>query len=228
MAVFSMVSSKGGAGKTTAAVLLATEIARENKTVVIIDADPNQPLVRWSGLPAGLPDNIAVMADQDATGRTIQDTIDAATAQSDFVIVDLEGRAENRATYAIAESDFVLIPVQPSDNDVAEAIKSVRTVRQVSRSAHTDIPYAVFLTRCKAVAQERTHRNIRTQLQNGGVNLLDAELIDRAAYRSIFSFGGTPYTLTPEQVGGLDMARQNARHFFVNVVSELSHQRAAA
>ena len=228
MAVFSMVSSKGGAGKTTAAVLLASEIARAGKTAVLIDADPNQPIMDWSRLPAGLPGNVMVMADEGIEGHTIQDSIDEAKRQGEFVIIDLEGRAENRSTYAIAESDFVLIPAQPSVNDVGEAIKSVRNVRQVSRSARAEIPYAVFLTRCRPVAPERTHRNIRAQLEGGGIHLLEVELMDRAAYRSMFSFGGTHYTLNDTQVGGLHVARENSRAFFSNVVGELQRQRAAA
>ena len=226
--VFSMVSSKGGAGKTTGAILLAAEIAERGRTVVLVDADPNQPLVRWSQLHAGLPKNISVIADEDKSGDTIQETIDQARNAGDFVIVDLEGRGERRGTLSIAESDLVLIPTQPSDNDAAEAIKAVRAVRQMSRASKTDIPYAIFLTRCKPVAQEKTHKAIRTQFKAGGLNLLDVELIDRAAYRSMFSFGGTPYTLRDSQVGGLEMARQNMRNFYDDVIGEYKRQRAAA
>ena len=143
--------------KTTGAILLAAEIAERGRTVVLVDADPNQPLVRWSQLHAGLPKNISVIADEDKSGDTIQETIDQARNAGDFVIVDLEGRGERRGTLSIAESDLVLIPAQPSDNDAAEAIKAVRAVRQMSRASKTDIPYAIFLTRCKPVAQEKTH-----------------------------------------------------------------------
>ena len=221
-----MVSSKGGAGKTTAAVLLASEIARAGKTAVLIDADPNQPIVNWGRL--GVSDRIVVIADEGGEGETIQDSIDEAKTRGEFVIIDLEGRAENRSTYAIAESDFVLIPAQPSVNDVGEAIKSVRNVRQVSRSARVEIPYAVFLTRCRPVAPERTHRNIRAQLEDGGIHLLEVELMDRAAYRSMFSFGGTHYSLTDGQVSGLHVARENSHAFFADVMGELQRQRAAA
>ena len=48
MPTISFASSKGGAGKSTSAVLLATELAQHGTTVTIIDADPNQPVLRWS------------------------------------------------------------------------------------------------------------------------------------------------------------------------------------
>ncbi|GAA3273894.1 hypothetical protein GCM10020258_51280 [Sphingomonas yabuuchiae] len=61
MAVVAFVSPKGGVGKTTAALLLAGEIADQGGKVRIIDADPNQPLQAWSEMP-GRPDNISVVS----------------------------------------------------------------------------------------------------------------------------------------------------------------------
>ena len=54
MPTISFASSKGGAGKSTSAVLLATELSQHGTTVTIIDADPNQPVLRWSKNPENL------------------------------------------------------------------------------------------------------------------------------------------------------------------------------
>jgi chromosome partitioning protein len=42
MPVIAFCSPKGGAGKTTAATVLATELAERGASVTIIDADPNK------------------------------------------------------------------------------------------------------------------------------------------------------------------------------------------
>ena len=55
-------SPKGGAGKSTSAVLLATELAARGASVTVIDADPNKPVSRWAKRP-GKPDNLTVLAD---------------------------------------------------------------------------------------------------------------------------------------------------------------------
>ncbi|WP_306666057.1 ParA family protein, partial [Escherichia fergusonii] len=47
MPVISFVSSKGGVGKTTSAVVLAGEFAAAGRKVCLIDADPNRPLEAW-------------------------------------------------------------------------------------------------------------------------------------------------------------------------------------
>ena len=53
-------SPKGGVGKSTAAVLLATELASHGGTVTMIDADPNKPLSQWASLP-GKPEKLFII-----------------------------------------------------------------------------------------------------------------------------------------------------------------------
>ena len=59
-------SPKGGAGKSTSAVLLATELAAKNASVTIIDADPNRPVSRWAKRP-NKPASLNVL--RDCVGR---------------------------------------------------------------------------------------------------------------------------------------------------------------
>ncbi len=116
MAVISFVSSKGGVGKTTSAVVLAGELVAAGRKVALIDADPNRPLVAWSQLRP-VPESLRLIVDDSA--ETIIDTIEDARAEADFVIVDLEGTATDRVGFAVARSDLVLIPLQSSVLDAA-------------------------------------------------------------------------------------------------------------
>src|SRR5690349_23988537 len=85
-----IASSKGGSGKSTSAILLATALAEHGATVTVIDADINRPLSSWAK-HAKLPDTLTVVSDVKET--TIIDTIEGAAAESQFVVVDLEGTA---------------------------------------------------------------------------------------------------------------------------------------
>jgi len=116
-------SPKGGAGKSTSAVLLATQLAGHGAAVTLIDADPNRPLSRWAKLP-GKPDNLTVVA--DVTENSIIDTIETQGRKTPFVIVDLEGTASMMVAYAISRADLVVIPVQGSYLDAAEAAKAIK------------------------------------------------------------------------------------------------------
>ena len=198
---------------------------RRAARLFLIDADPNQPLLAWANRH-GKPDNIQVVIDESA--ETIVDTISEAKTRGHFVLVDLEGTATDRIGFAITQSDLVLIPVQGSVLDASEAAKSIKLIRQMSRVANREIPYAVFFTRKSAAIREKTFRNIEAQFASAGVPVLECSLVDRAAYRSIFSFGGTIRTIDAEQVSGLPGARENAQAFVQGVLSKLSKARAIA
>lgn len=223
MAVISMVSSKGGVGKTTSAVVLAGEFAAAGRKVVLVDADPNRPLEAWGRLRE-LPENIRIVTDDSA--ETIIDTIEDARAGADFVIVDLEGTATDRIGFAVARSDLVLIPLQSSVLDAAEAAKSVKLVRQMWRVANREIPYRAFYTRVPPAIRERTARDIERQFSDASIPTLPAAVIDRAAYRALFSLGGTLHELERSDVSGLESARENARDFAQAVINTLRGQTA--
>ena len=228
MPVIVMASSKGGVGKSTATLVVAGELADNDVAVTLIDADPNQPLVAWANRTTK-PDKITVIADE--SHETIVDNIDEAAERTKFVFVDLEGTANDRVGHAIARADLVLIPVQASVPDAVEAAKTIKLIKRMERTFRRTIPYRVFFNRLPAALRERTFRDIENQFAEGGVPMLKSALIDRAAYRALFSFGGTPRTLQYDQVGGLLAAQENAYAFaqeIVNVLAQLRKASAAA
>jgi len=144
MPVITMLSPKGGVGKTTTALILATEIAAQGSSVVMIDADPNFPLARWAKKD-GKPDTIEVLPEIDED--EIIGTIDAARKRADFVIVDLEGKASARATSALLMSNLALIPIQGSELDAVEAARAFKVVRNAGTARERPLPFAAVLGR---------------------------------------------------------------------------------
>ena len=90
MPVISFANPKGGAGKTTTALILAGELAAKGAQVTIIDADPEKWISQWGALD-GKPDNMTIIG--EVTEDSIPDQIDEASRSSQFVVVDLEGTA---------------------------------------------------------------------------------------------------------------------------------------
>jgi chromosome partitioning protein len=79
------VSPKGGAGKTTAALLLANQLA-PSYDVTLIDADPNRPIKGWAS-GGNAPERLSVVSDVDE--ENIIERIEEASQKSPIVIVDL-------------------------------------------------------------------------------------------------------------------------------------------
>lgn len=211
-------SPKGGAGKSTSAVLLATELALKGAGVTILDADPNKPVSLWAKR-AGCPENLTVVA--DISESTIIDQIEAAAQKTSFVVVDLEGTASMMVAYAISRADLVIIPTQGSQLDAAEAGKAVKLIRQQEKAFAKKIPYAILFTRTSAAIKPRTLQHIQDEFRKYGILSFHTQINEREAYRALFSFGGTLEALNPQHVSNLDAAVINARAFAGEVVTML-------
>lgn len=218
MPIISFANPKGGAGKTTSALLLASELASRGAQVTIIDADPERWISQWAKLP-GKPDNMTIIA--DVTEDSIVDHIETAAQDAQFVIVDLEGTASLMVANAIGMSDLVVIPTQGASMDAKGASKTIKLIRNQARLAKRDIPYAVLLTRVSAAVTSRSLKNVRDQLDTAGIEVFSSSIVERAAYRDLLDFGGLLSKLDPKQVSNLDKAIQNAMEFTAEVVAKL-------
>jgi len=224
MPVVSFANPKGGAGKTTSALLLAGELAARGAKVAIIDADPEKWISQWGGLP-GKPESITIIG--DVTEDSIVDQIETAATEVQFVIVDLEGTASLMVASAIGMSDLVVIPSQGASMDAKGAAKTIRLIRNQERLARRPIQHSVLLTRTSAAIMSRALRNVREQLDKAGIDVFETALVERAAYRDLFDYGGLLADLTPEQAANVEKARQNAGAFAGEVISKLKQTAAA-
>jgi chromosome partitioning protein len=216
-------SSKGGAGKSTSALLLANQLAGKGATVTILDADPNQPISGWSKLP-GTPDNLTVIA--DVKEDSISDEIERAERQSAFVIVDLEGTANLVVGYAVNLADLVIIPTKPSKPDAVEVVKTIKLVQNMEKAARKAnparmIPTAILITQTSTIIRPRTMKAVEAELAKCDAPLLNTRMHERDAFRAIFSFGGPLQDLDPNQVSNIPAAVANVRAFAGEVIGIL-------
>jgi chromosome partitioning protein len=189
----------------------------------VIDADVNRPLSSWAR-HADKPNTLTVLGDVNET--TIIDTIETAAAETQFVIVDLEGTAS--LMVAISRADLVIIPTQGSQLDATETAKTVRLVKVQEKSLRLKIPLAILLTRTSTAIRPRTLQAIEAEFRKAGVRVLQSQIHERDAYKAIFSFGRTLSGLDPGQVRNVPAAAANARDFMVEVVSLFKEQEAGS
>lgn len=219
--VIAFVSPKGGVGKTTAALTLASELVHQTKQqVTIIDADPNYPFKRWTAL-GRKPDNVNIICDDNE--ETILDNIEAAKKESRAVIVDLEGTKNMRVTYAVSRADLVVIPVQGSILDANEAAEAIKLVKRTEKGFNRSIDYAILFTRMPAALVSRNFLDISNQFSSAKVSLLGAQLVEREAYKTMFTTGRALHDLQESQVSGLAKAKQDSYLLTEKVVERLKN-----
>jgi chromosome partitioning protein len=183
-------SSKGGAGKTTAAIVLGDELARAGRVVRWIDADPNAHLAQWARR-AGCEG----MVDR-AGEESVLDVIQAAARRADHVLVDLEGTASNAVTYAVSQAQLVIIPAQPSAFDLTEAVRAVALIARTEAVVQRTIPHRILLSKTPVLAT-RTAAHARVELERLGAPVFGTELMERVAFKELTLTGQTPGQVEP-------------------------------
>lgn len=125
MAVIGVGGEKGGCGKSTFTVNLATYLAYKGHTVGILDADKKPHSKAWSERRGELTD-LPQVACKRGTGE-IDATIKAMANDYDFVIVDCGGVDAIEMRFAMAFGDIFLTPFNTSyfDVDTAQNVNSI-------------------------------------------------------------------------------------------------------
>ncbi len=176
MIVITLVTQKGGAGKTTLAVNLAVSGAMKKPGTLIIDLDPQESASKWwqrrdidePGLvklkPPELPEALR-LAKSNGTGR---------------VFIDTAGHDSLVNNQAVMAADFCLVPCQPSVIDIEAVYPTVEALKRLEK------PFAFVLTRCPAVGQDE--KSARAGLS--GLGLVAKPFTgERKAYKSALALG---------------------------------------
>jgi len=209
MPTIAFVSTKGGVGKTTSALLLALGLAERGLSVSIVDSDPNLPLKAWGELP-GRPEAIGLFhapSFQDLPGE-----LRHAKQAAEWVVVDTEGGAPRMGGMAIANADLVITPLAASRLDAREAKKVAVMVGDISKREGRPIPLVCLFARTPP-AGRRSFQEVRAELEAADLPALHTALSDKEAFRALFSKGGALAGLSRQRVSGVAAARDLVEAF---------------
>lgn len=225
--VISIANPKGGAGKSTTALVLGTTLASKGIRTTILDCDPNQPIQYWS--EGSTKSEVKVIG--GVSESLIIPTIDAEKRDREVVIVDLEGTYSRMVSRAIMRADLVLIPMQPSAVDAAQAARAVGVVREEEEVLNRKIPHRIVMTRTSPQIVAKDERIMISKLKELGIPMLETHLYQRSAFRSMFTYRLAINELDHTKINGLDAARVNALKLaseIGEVLASLRTQEAAA
>lgn len=135
--IISLVSLKGGAGKTTLSVNLAVAYAQAGAKVTLIDADPlNQNALKWSGIRPRDKSQIVTVSLSEADA--LRNNINPINESSDIVIIDGTPALADLTGTIMLVSDLVILPIRTSTFDFwafndkfLPTLKNVRSLKPI-------------------------------------------------------------------------------------------------
>ncbi|HHR6469856.1 TPA: ParA family partition ATPase [Providencia alcalifaciens] len=115
MKIISFLNPKGGSGKTTAVINVATALTKQGYHLAVVDTDPQMSLTNWSRAGNSAFDVYTAASEKDVY------SIRKDLSNYQVVVVDGAGSLSVITSAAVMVSDLVIIPVTPSPLDFSAA-----------------------------------------------------------------------------------------------------------
>lgn len=147
MKIIAVLNEKGGSGKTTLAINLATALHRRGQRVVLVDADPQGSARDWRAASpenADLPPVVALDRPQLLSS--------ISTLAADVVVIDTPAKAEAMTAGVVRVAHVALVVIQPSGVDIWASAAAVKLIQQ-KIDVGGQIDAAFVLNRVSAVSK---------------------------------------------------------------------------
>lgn len=118
MKVITVMTRKGGAGKTTLTRALMSAAMQRGKRCLLVDTDPQQALARWA-TKLKIEDPFFELGPRLDSAAGLADLVESTyeAGETDLVFVDTIGAAGDWADILAIDSDALVVPMMLSDDD---------------------------------------------------------------------------------------------------------------
>lgn len=198
--IVAVAHTKGGTGKTTAAVQLALyRKIVDKRDVWLVDSDEQESASMAVGIrsESGVEPVLPCSAYSD--GPTLKAQVLAQKDKWDDVIIDVGGRATDTLRAALMLCDVLLVPVQPRSYDVW-ALSKLQSVVQLAREVReTSFPAYCFIS-CAEV-QGTDNEDARAAIETfPDLTFIDAQLVRRKAFSTASGLGLSVFEARPKDM----------------------------
>lgn len=188
MPTVAIVSQKGGSGKTTLALHLATSATYNGALACVIDTDPQATAAAWSDWRGDEFQPEVVTSPPARLLKTIQKAYGVGV---ELVVIDTPPHADSAAREAAKAADLILIPTRPRAFDLHALEATAELVGYAGKPAFV-VLNAVPARATQIIAEAGA------VVENLGLQLCPVQFGERAAFHRASAAGETAMEAEPE------------------------------
>lgn len=181
-------SQKGGCGKSTLAVNIASALVLDHKAdVLLVDADPQGSVARWVQDRQERSELKSIPCVQ-ISGDVRKNLKDLA-GRYQHLVVDVAGRDSSELRSGLAAADILLSPLRPSQYDL-DTLPHLAEVFSLAKDFNQNLKAHLVLNLCPTNPVIKEAEEAQAYLQEFPEFMLAETLInDRKAYRDSIAEG---------------------------------------
>lgn len=184
--IYAVVNTKGGVGKTTTAVHLATMLAHDGKTL-LIDGDPQASAASWAAWRRDAAHEISPTT-TTLHGKAIFTEGKTLAAGFTHTVIDAGGRDSQGLRSALLLAQKAIIPVGASGLDAA-AMTDLLEIVELAKEYNEALIVVVLLTRIDPRTKDAA--DMLDYLKTQGLTVLRSRICERVAFRRATGEGAT-------------------------------------
>ncbi len=193
--IITIVSGKGGAGKTTSAINLAAALNKLNKNVIVVDANLNTPNLgihlgapivpislnhvlngkadieeaiyeHYSGTKI-VPSSLSIKELTKFNTKNLSDVVKRLHHLTEFVIFDSAAGFGPEVMDTLGVSEEIIVVTNPEMPAVTDALKTVKVAREMGKEVK-----GVIVTRHKGKSYEMSLSSIKSMLETPIIGII--------------------------------------------------------
>jgi chromosome partitioning protein len=212
MKVISLVTQKGGSGKSTLCVSLAVAAQQADRSVCILEMDKQATVTQWAQAREGRAPEVA-----QVTADKLETVVDRLRgADFDFIFIDTPGIDSPGTNAVIRLSDLCLIPCRPSPADLRGVSPTLAAIHRLEK----DFAFVLNQTPPKSYRVRDTSQGLKVL----GI-LADVVVVMRNDHQDAIGSGQGVTEFNPEGAAADEMRRLWA--WIDNRTKGLPHVQAA-
>jgi chromosome partitioning protein len=126
--IISLINQKGGVGKTTAAVNLASGLAETGNQILVVDTDPQGSVIQWQSIADGAEFEVLHLPSPQ-----LKKEFKTLIRRYDQIVVDSPPAIEDITRAVIEVSNLAIIPIAPSPLDIWSSKETIALVNALGK-----------------------------------------------------------------------------------------------